>query len=282
MTDKVVIQTIIFAPPATVYLALTDAVALTAWFAEYVDCAPDKGRFAFWGRYTPFGDVPRQQLLAVDIDERLCLGWTVDGVETTVDITIQPVEAGDTTLTLIQSPVPTWDGDRASVADFWCLAIGNLANFVEGRSLVPRHDYLALPGEEAQAEIDIDASPEEVFEALIDPVHLDRWIAATAVVEPRAGGRYSFGWDHGPMKIIELDPPERLVYSWHNNGWLDTVVDWRIAPEGMYTRATVRHTGFVDGRPFDGYQIGWRDFLVRLQRMIEIGAAWRPFECNAP
>jgi hypothetical protein len=38
-----------------------------------------------------------------------------------------------------------------------------------------------------------------------------------AAVEPRVGGRYDFGWDHGPVKILELEPGRTLAYSWRHS-----------------------------------------------------------------
>jgi hypothetical protein len=38
------------------------------------------------------------------------------------------------------------------------------------------------------------------------------------------------------------------------------------------------HSGFADGRPANGYEIGWLGLLVTIKRMHELGDSWRPFE----
>ena len=73
------------APPDAVHAALTDAAALRVWLAEHAEVAlPD--RYAFWGRYTPDGAEPHQRVLHAS-ECTLRLAWTVDGVETTVELT---------------------------------------------------------------------------------------------------------------------------------------------------------------------------------------------------
>src|SRR5215470_16653200 len=74
------------APPEAVYAALTDAAALRVWLAEYAEVALPE-RYEFWGRYTPDGAEAHQRVLHAD-GRTLRLAWTVDGVETTVELTL--------------------------------------------------------------------------------------------------------------------------------------------------------------------------------------------------
>jgi uncharacterized protein YndB with AHSA1/START domain len=85
---------------------------------------------------------------------------------------------------------------------------------VENRSLGPRVDFSGFEQSVARIEADIDVSPEDVFLALIEPARLERWIATKATVEPEVGGRYDFGWDHGPMMILSSSRPG----SWRTPG----------------------------------------------------------------
>lgn len=276
MDDRVYIKAVVFAPTSAVYRALTSEQPLTTWFAEHVDVRLDEDQFAFWGRHTPFGDLPRQRLIAFDTGKRLRFGWEIEDMQTSVDLSLRPTEGGDTAISVSHVPVPSWGFDRASMNDFWGIAVGNLANFSEGRNLAPRPDYTIPSGAEAYAEILIGAQPDEVFSVLVDPAAIDRWLPTTSVVEPWVGGRYDFGWDHGPVTVMEYDPPEHLAYTWHNEGWPDTLVSWELRPAGEHTKVELRHSGFVDGRPSDGYQLGWQALLISLQRMIELGGPWQP------
>lgn len=83
----------------------------------------------------------------------------------------------------------------------------NLSNQLEGRPVSTRCDFSAPMAGEARAQVEIDAPPERVFAALTEPEQLERWIAERATVEPRVGGRYDFGWDHGPSRSWSSSPP---------------------------------------------------------------------------
>ena len=121
----------------------------------------------------------------------------------------------------------------------------------------------------------IDAPPEAVFQALIEPAQLDRYIADQATVEPHIDGRYDFGWGDGPQKILELVPNQTLAYSWSFPGEPATIVSWELEGSGGRTRLTLVQSGFGPDRTNDDYQSGWLSFLVRIKQLVETGAAWQ-------
>ena len=96
------------APPATVFRALTDPVALRAWLAREAEVDLDAGRFAFWGRDVPQGEQGRHRLVTVEPDRLLAFTWTLDGIETEVRIELTDA-GGRTDLTLRQDRMPTLD-----------------------------------------------------------------------------------------------------------------------------------------------------------------------------
>jgi uncharacterized protein YndB with AHSA1/START domain len=265
------------ASPRAVFAALTDPRELEAWLAEHADVDLAAGRYAFWGR-----DVPKarenghQRLLDAEPDRRLRFAWEQDGTDTEVEIVLEPDGAG-TALALTQTESPDWEGDIAGVRDFWQRGMLALTEHVEGRPAVPRHDFSTSHSGEARVEIDIDAPVERVFASLIEPDQVERWFGATSTpeIEPRVGGRYDMGWSHGPIKILEIEPPRVLAYGWSNDGKPDTVVRWELEGSEGATHLTLVHSGFADGRPADGYEIGWLGLLVTIKRMHELGPAWR-------
>jgi len=102
---------------------------------------------------------------------------------------------------------------------------------------------------------------------------MDRWISTDARVELAVGGRYSYGWDEegplksGPLRILALEPPHRLVISWREARAIGTVT-WRLEPagrEGRSTRLRLVHEGLgaIPGILRD-YNMGWWEFLIRL------------------
>jgi uncharacterized protein YndB with AHSA1/START domain len=276
MNETIILRHQLNAAPERVFDALTTTSALETWLAECADADVEQGRYQFWGRFTPEGDQARQELLEAERPRSLHFAWMLQGERTEVQIGLEPRESG-TRLDLIHSGLVPREGAAPWIRDWWFLALENLASFVENRSVGPRVDFTGFQQSVARIEADIDASPEEVFLALIEPARLERWIATKATVEPEVGGRYDFGWDHGPMKILELEPARKLAYSWQ---WSDTetVVTWELEGSGGKTHLTLVHSGFGPGPANEGYEVGWSAFVVSLKRMLELGDAWRRIE----
>jgi uncharacterized protein YndB with AHSA1/START domain len=277
------LRVLIGARPEGVFTALTDPAALRAWLAEHAEVSLDSGRYEFWGRYTPEGKPGRQRLISFEPDRRLSFSWVLQGAETEVGIVLEDQDGG-TLLTLTHAGVPPRPSDDSYwVRDLLLLSLSNLASHCEGREVGPRCDFTAFRPDEARASVEIDAEAAEVFGSLIEPAQLNRWIASRAEVEPHLQGRYDFGWDHGPVKILELQPDRVLAYSWRNN-WDDdrgpdsTVVRWELDGSQGQAHLTIVHSGFGPHRRTDGYQLGWQAFLVSLKRMHEVGPQWHRVE----
>ena len=70
-------------------------------------------------------------------------------------------------------------------------------------------------------EIAIAASPETVWEFLVQPEKATRWMGEAASLDPRPGGEYRVEVISGNVALgefVEVDPPHRLVWTW---GWTD-------------------------------------------------------------
>src|SRR5690349_16994306 len=70
-----------------------------------------------------------------------------------------------------------------------------------------------------EREIEIAASPQTVWELLVDPALLVRWMGLSASLDLRPGG--AIRQEVIPGKVasgtfVEIDAPRRLVYTW---GW---------------------------------------------------------------
>ena len=67
--------------------------------------------------------------------------------------------------------------------------------------------------------LSIEASPEAVWEFLVDPDKATRWMGQTCTFEAEPGGLYRCEVIPGHTargEFIELDAPNRLVFTW---GW---------------------------------------------------------------
>ena len=171
------------------------------------------------------------------------------------------------------------DGE-ASVSDFWVLALENLRGYVERGQVTASPEFARSRGD-VQLQVEAGAPAERVFAALTEPVELDRWIGEGASVDLELGGRYDFGWDHGPIKILDLVPGRRLAYSWtypDEAGRVladETVVRWTLEESGGRTRIVLVHSGFAPDAQTDDYRLGWLAFLALLKNLVESGPEWR-------
>lgn len=279
---KIHAEILIHAATERVFRAWTDSNELSRWFSEHADVSLDENRYQFWGRYQP--DAPsrnslQQELLAVEPDTRLRFAWRVYDAGSTVEMTLEP-RGALTFVSVGHEWLPESDAtmQAAMLEAFWSLSLENLRAWVERGVVGARNDFTTKPLEQVQLEVDINADPEAVFQALVDPDQLDRYIASGATVQPEVGGLYDFGWaEHAPMKILELEPNRRLSHTWSYEGddhARDTIVTWTLDGGNGKTRLTLVHSGFAPERGSGDYQIGWLDFLNRIKFMVEVGSEW--------
>jgi uncharacterized protein YndB with AHSA1/START domain len=279
-----------FALPASrtrAFAALVEPAALTRWFASDVEVEPRAGgAYRFWGRHSygvPSYEAATQHITRIEPPRLLAYTWPLHGRDGVVTLALEEAQSKDaaasTTLRVTHAldgalPIPR---GAELVDDLWRLQIGNLMTFLSRPGDVCLPDFTD-PRPEVRASILIDAPRERVFAALLDPATLNRWIAASASVEPRAGGRYSYGWQYelsgrqvqgGPTRIIELVPNEKLVTDWPD--WRGdpnvphTTVTWLLASEGRRTRVTVIHGTFPRTADIGDYPFGWSEFLRQLR-----------------
>src|SRR6516164_3423033 len=166
------LRAVVPARPKVVYEALTDPAALRVWLAEHAE-VDLPGRYEFWGRFTPDGAKPHQRVLHVD-ERTIRFAWTVDGVESMVQLDLAEDEGG-TLVTLSQSDLPSFAevladtaGARGALQTFWTLAIANPADYLAGRELTPKCDFTSA---DLRASMVIDAAPEAVFDSMTQAEH---------------------------------------------------------------------------------------------------------------
>lgn len=267
------------APPDAVFKALTDPDELE-WLAESAEVDLGDGRYEFWGRYAPRGDRARQKLLEAVPNERLRFSWDLaDGGEpSVVDIAIAPGEPDTSVVTVAHTGVPTAGLPAETLDCFWHVSLANLAAQSEGRQTMPPFDFSVPAQGDALVRTVIDVAPEEVFASLLAPAEVDKWAKGTAVIEPRLGGRYDFGWDHGPVEITEFEQDKALAYTWRYPDSPDTTVRWTLRFSRGSTYLTLTHSGFADDALAEQFRQGWPGHLVELKRILELGPAWEPLK----
>jgi len=138
------------------------------------------------------------------------------------------------------------------------------------------------------AQVEINAPPERVFQALIDSAQARTWGSTEHfettvwVLEPRIGGKWKFvAKDCGTGKVythygevLEFDPPRVLEHTWmadfHEQPSRPTIVRWELSAFGSGTRLKVTHRGFADQpKVRKDYQSGWPGLLEAIRKYCE-------------
>ena len=127
-----------------------------------------------------------------------------------------------------------------------------------------------------EREIAIAASPETVWQFLVEPEKAIRWMGETASLDPRVGGQYRVGVIPGHTasgEFVEVDAPRRLVYTW---GWEpgedgpnavppgSSTIEIELVPDGDGTTLRFSHRGLAGAEAAQSHAHGWDHYLERL------------------
>jgi uncharacterized protein YndB with AHSA1/START domain len=124
-----------------------------------------------------------------------------------------------------------------------------------------------------EQQVSIDATPETIWEFLVDPEKATRWMGMSATLEAEPGGLYRVEVIPGHTargEFVELDPPRRLVYTW---GWEEgestvppssSTIEIELVPEGEGTSVRLVHSDLPSAESADSHGHGWQHYLDRL------------------
>ncbi len=135
----------------------------------------------------------------------------------------------------------------------------------------------------ATATTDIAAPPDRVFALWTTETGLCSWMARSADLDLRPGGRWTWTHDNGDTssgEYVVIDPHDRLVftYGWESGQFADVVAPGATTVEVTFeaidsgTRVSVEHTG-IAGEVADRHRAGWTHFLSVLAAVAIGGAA---------
>ena len=130
--------------------------------------------------------------------------------------------------------------------------------------------------------ISINASSEQVFNALVDADRLTRWFLSKAESDARVGGKFKYGWEfnnadqNGSQEgaYSEVVANKKVSYPWLA-GEIPTTVTFTISDSGDQTTVHLEHTGFGDGENSDQltemHDGPWSFYMVNLKSYLENG-----------
>jgi len=138
-----------------------------------------------------------------------------------------------------------------------------------------------------EAETFIDAPPEHVFRALVEPQQVLAWWGQSGIYrctefvsDLRAGGKWrasgvSRESDSFTVagEYLEIECPRVLAYSWVASwtGDAKTTVRWELKPENQGTRVRLQHSGLAAHPEIAQAYQGWPRMLSWLRAFLEKG-----------
>jgi uncharacterized protein YndB with AHSA1/START domain len=117
--------------------------------------------------------------------------------------------------------------------------------------------------------------PAKVWLALTTPELVARWWAPGDIAA-EVGHRFDMDmgrWGKQPCEVLAVEP-ERLFSYRFAQPTLDTIITWRLEPEGAGTRVTLVHSGFDVDSPlarsaYEGMKPGWPGILERIATTLD-------------
>lgn len=121
----------------------------------------------------------------------------------------------------------------------------------------------------------IKASAEDIFTALTNPLTIEIWSGATAVMEPVAGTEFSL-WDGDITGInLEFEVGKKIVQEWYfeDEGGITSedksLVTIKLHNEGSSTDVELLHINIPD-EAFDNIVEGWDKYYFKpLKELVE-------------
>jgi uncharacterized protein YndB with AHSA1/START domain len=119
----------------------------------------------------------------------------------------------------------------------------------------------------------IDASPETVWEFLVDPEKLMRWKGINADLETQPGGIFRCEVIPGHIargEYVEIDKPNKLVFTWGWDGSEDvppgsSTIVIELVSDGDGTSLRFVHQDLPNAEAIASHAHGWDHYLPRLE-----------------
>jgi len=109
-------------------------------------------------------------------------------------------------------------------------------------------------------EVEFNASPQRIYEILLDSKQFSAFTGLPAEISREAGGIFSMFGGRIVGRNIELVPNQRIVQAWREAIWAPGVyslVKFELQGNGSKTKVVLDHTGFGEG-DFGHLNPGWK------------------------
>jgi activator of HSP90 ATPase len=98
-------------------------------------------------------------------------------------------------------------------------------------------------------EVSIKASPNRVYDTLLDAKSFSEFTGAPAEIDPKSGGAFSCFGGIITGRNVELLANRRIVQAWRVAIWPEghySIVKFELQPQGSQTRLVMDHAGFPE------------------------------------
>jgi uncharacterized protein YndB with AHSA1/START domain len=108
-----------------------------------------------------------------------------------------------------------------------------------------------------------DATPQEVYEAYVDPKKQAAFTGTAVTGTPKVGGKFYSGDGYITAKYTKLQPGKKIVHEWTTTEWPagypPSILELTLKPKGKGTELTMVHSK-VPTEQVDYYAEGWKQF----------------------
>jgi len=163
--------------------------------------------------------------------------------------------------------IPTNPLTRRQAIAGVAMAFASLAANSAARGDTSQEDAKVAPGAGANQartflhqETVFKASPQHIYELLLDSKQFAAITGMPAEIDSRAGGSFSTFGGMVVGRNVELIPGQRIVQAWRPTHWdpgVYSIVKFELKPQGSETMVVLDHTGFPEGE-FDHLNPGWK------------------------
>jgi len=128
---------------------------------------------------------------------------------------------------------------------------------------------VALKAVTIHQEVDFKASPQRVYEALLDTKQFSEFSNMSALIDPAVGGAFSIFNKHIIGRNLELIPNQRIVQAWRVVDWpsgVYSIARFEFTNQGPGTHLVFDHTAFPENlrdHLAEGWQLHYWDLLTK-------------------
>jgi len=113
-------------------------------------------------------------------------------------------------------------------------------------------------------ETEYKASPERIYNVLLDSKQFAALTGMPADIDPKAGGAFSMFGGMIVGRNVELVSSQRIVQAWRPTHWdpgVYSIVKFELKSQGAETVLVLDHNGFPEGE-YDHLEWGWHNHYI--------------------